>query len=146
MYSLSEQNRFYKKAAAFVLRSVAKHSPELAHAVVDAGALESLCNCLEEFEPSVREAAAWAIGYIAGHMAELARGLDALSRPRRSTPREERHEARSTAPQKKRQRWVLHFHTWASSKLASIASRRPVSGRGYPDERVRGTLGAGPEG
>jgi hypothetical protein len=24
------QNRFYKKAAAFVLRTVAKHSPELA--------------------------------------------------------------------------------------------------------------------
>ena len=72
VYSLSEQNRFYKKAAAFVLRSVAKHSPELAHAVVDAGALESLCNCLEEFDPSVKEAAAWAIGYIAGHTAELA--------------------------------------------------------------------------
>jgi len=72
VYSLSEQNRFYKKAAAFVLRSVAKHSPELAHAVVDAGALESLCNCLEEFDASVKEAAAWAIGYIAGHTAELA--------------------------------------------------------------------------
>lgn len=72
VYSLSEQNRFYKKAAAFVLRSVAKHSPELAHAVVDAGALESLCHCLEEFDPSVKESAAWAIGYIAGHTAELA--------------------------------------------------------------------------
>ena len=30
VYSLSEQNRFYKKAAAFVLRAVAKHSPQLA--------------------------------------------------------------------------------------------------------------------
>jgi len=75
VFSLSEQNRFYKKAAAFVLRSVAKHSPELAHAVVDAGALESLCNCLEEFDPSVKEAAAWAIGYIAGHTAELATAI-----------------------------------------------------------------------
>lgn len=37
VYSLSEQNRFYKKAAAFVLRAVAKHSPELAQAVVDSG-------------------------------------------------------------------------------------------------------------
>ena len=27
VYSLSEQNRFYKQAAAFVLRAVAKHSP-----------------------------------------------------------------------------------------------------------------------
>ena len=26
VYSLSEQNRFYKKAAAFVLRAIAKHS------------------------------------------------------------------------------------------------------------------------
>lgn len=30
VYSLSEQNRFYKKAAAFCLRAVAKHSPQLA--------------------------------------------------------------------------------------------------------------------
>lgn len=30
VYSLSEQNRFYKKAAAFVLRAVAKQSPQLA--------------------------------------------------------------------------------------------------------------------
>ena len=41
--SLAEQNRFYKKAAAFVLRAVAKHSATLAHAVVDSGALEA-CN------------------------------------------------------------------------------------------------------
>lgn len=37
--SLNEQNRFYKKAAAFVLRAVAKHSTQLAKAVVDSGAL-----------------------------------------------------------------------------------------------------------
>lgn len=72
VYSLSEQNRFYKKAAAFVLRSVAKHSPELAQAVVDSGALDALVPCLEEFDPTVKEAAAWAIGYIAQHRGELA--------------------------------------------------------------------------
>ena len=33
VYSLSEQNRFYKQAAAFVLRAVAKHSPPLAQAL-----------------------------------------------------------------------------------------------------------------
>ena len=33
VYSLAEQNRFYKKAAAFVLRAVAKHSPQLAQTV-----------------------------------------------------------------------------------------------------------------
>jgi len=72
VYSLSEQNRFYKQAAAFVLRAVAKHSPPLAQAVVDSGALDSLVQCLEEFDPGVKESAAWALGYIAGHNAELA--------------------------------------------------------------------------
>lgn len=78
--------RFYKKAAAFVLRAVAKHSPELAQvtsilttyhnghitnvplqSVVDSGALEGLVICLEEFDPGVKEASAWAMGYIARH-------------------------------------------------------------------------------
>jgi hypothetical protein len=67
--------RFYKKAAAFVLRSVAKHSPELAQAVVDSGALEALVMCLEEFDPSVKESAGWALGYIASHTAELAQAV-----------------------------------------------------------------------
>lgn len=75
VYSLSEQNRFYKKAAAFVLRAVAKHSPELAQAVVDSNALQSLVPCLEEFDPSVKEAAAWAIGYIAQHSPALAQNV-----------------------------------------------------------------------
>jgi len=72
VYSLSEQNRFYKKAAAFCLRAVAKHSPQLAQAVIDSGALDALVVCLEEFDPGVKEAAAWSLGYIAGHMADLA--------------------------------------------------------------------------
>lgn len=76
VFSLSEQNvsleilkvkRFYKKAAAFVLRAVAKHSPELAQSVVDSGALNALVGCLEEFDPGVKEAASWAVGYIARH-------------------------------------------------------------------------------
>merc|ERR1719223_1223106 len=72
VYSLSDQNRFYKKAAAFVLRAVSKHSPQLAQAVVESGALDALVTCLEEFDPSVKEAAAWALGYIARHTKELA--------------------------------------------------------------------------
>ena len=59
--------RFYKKAAAFVLRAVAKHSPQLAQSVVDCGALDALVICLEEFDPGVKESAAWALGYIARH-------------------------------------------------------------------------------
>jgi hypothetical protein len=35
VYSLSEQNRFYKKAATFCLRAVAKHSPQLAQVSSD---------------------------------------------------------------------------------------------------------------
>ena len=66
-FSLSLSQRFYKKAAAFVLRAVAKHSPELAQSVVDSGALDALVICLEEFDPGVKESAAWALGYIARH-------------------------------------------------------------------------------
>lgn len=61
--------RFYKRAAAFVLRAVAKHNAGLAKAVVDAGSLDPLTKCLAEFEPSVKEAAAWALAYIAKHNA-----------------------------------------------------------------------------
>eukprot|EP00833_Pecoramyces_ruminatium_P004247 jgi/Orpsp1_1/1178279/evm.model.c7180000064676.1 len=67
IFSLKNQNRFYKTAAAFVLRTVAKHSVKLANSVVDSGALASLVQCLEEFDPGVKESAAWALGYIAKH-------------------------------------------------------------------------------
>ena len=72
VYSLAEQNRFYKKAAAFVLRAVAKHSAPLAKAVVASGALEPLVGCLEEFDPGVKENAAWALSCVARHNEELA--------------------------------------------------------------------------
>lgn len=75
VYSLAEQNRYYKKAASFVLRSVSKHSPELAQSVVDAGALDSLVDCLSEFEPSVKEGAAWALAQIARHNVDLAQAV-----------------------------------------------------------------------
>ena len=64
--------RFYKKTASFVLKAVAKHSPELAQAVVDSGALGALVACLSEFEPSVKESAAWALGYVSQHSPQLA--------------------------------------------------------------------------
>ena len=72
IYSLSNQNRFFKKAACFVLRAVSKHSPQLAEDIVKSGALEPLIKCLEEFDPSVKESAAWALGYIAKHNSNLA--------------------------------------------------------------------------
>jgi hypothetical protein len=72
IYSLSNQNRFYKKAACYVLRAVAKHSPQLADDIVKSGALEPLIQNLSEFDASVKESAAWALGYIAKHNAQLA--------------------------------------------------------------------------
>ncbi|XP_026531489.1 sperm-associated antigen 6 isoform X3 [Pseudonaja textilis] len=75
VYSLAEQNRFYKKAAAFVLRAVGKHSPQLAQAIVDCGALDTLVICLEDFDPGVKEAASWALGYIARHNSELSQSV-----------------------------------------------------------------------
>ena len=72
IFSLANQNRFFKKAACYVLRAVAKHSAELAESVVNKGALEPLIKCLEEFDPSVKESAAWALGYIAKHNPDLA--------------------------------------------------------------------------
>ena len=57
------------------MRAVAKHSPQLAQSVVDCGALDSLVICLEEFDPTVKEAAAWALGYIARHSEELAQAV-----------------------------------------------------------------------
>lgn len=38
---------------------------------MDCGALDALVICLEEFDPGVKEAAAWALGYIARHNAGL---------------------------------------------------------------------------
>lgn len=58
-----------------MLRSVARHSPSLAQAVVDAGSLEPLAICLDEFDPCVKEAAAWALGYIARHNEHLAQAV-----------------------------------------------------------------------
>eukprot|EP00727_Mastigamoeba_balamuthi_P011090 m51a1_g6603 putative axoneme central apparatus (436) ;mRNA; r:667-2386 len=61
VYSLSTQNIFYKKAAAFVLRSVARHNARLAQRVVEAQAPEALVQCLETLDP--------------GHTPELAQSM-----------------------------------------------------------------------
>ena len=39
---------------------------------MECGALDALVVCLEEFDPKVKEAAAWALGYVARHNGELA--------------------------------------------------------------------------
>ncbi|KAK5877450.1 hypothetical protein CesoFtcFv8_024953 [Champsocephalus esox] len=90
--SLASQNRFYKKAAAFVLRAVARHTPELAQAeaaawalnyiarhdaqlsqsVVDAGAVPLLVLCLLEPEMALKRIAASTLSDICKHSPELA--------------------------------------------------------------------------
>lgn len=73
MYNLPSKNRFFKKTACFILKSVAQHSIDLAQLVVDSGALEPLIGCLDEFDPNVKEAGAFALGQIAKHNESLAR-------------------------------------------------------------------------
>ncbi|XP_061570051.1 sperm-associated antigen 6 [Cololabis saira] len=73
--SMASQNRSYKKAASFVLRAVAKHSPELSQAVVGCGGVEALVLCLEGFDPRVKEEAAWALGCIARHNETLSQSV-----------------------------------------------------------------------
>ena len=76
------QNRYNKKAAASVLKAVARHTMDLAQAVVDSGALENLVLCLEEFDPIVKETAVSALGQIARHSGKLAQAVtDAGSIP-----------------------------------------------------------------
>ena len=43
--------------------------------MVDSGALDSLVTCLEEFDPMVKENAAWALSYIARHNEDLANAV-----------------------------------------------------------------------
>ena len=49
----------------YVFKTVAKHSTTLAEEVVKSGTLEPLVGCLEEFDTGVKEATAWALGFIA---------------------------------------------------------------------------------
>lgn len=82
--SLDTNNKFYKKAACFVISSIAKHNKELAQKVVDGGSIKFLVACLDEYDPSVKETAAWALRHIAEKSRELAmeiekaRGIDSL--------------------------------------------------------------------
>ncbi|KAJ3618002.1 hypothetical protein MTP99_006039 [Tenebrio molitor] len=70
--SLPKENKHQKNSILFVLRSICKHDSELATFVVESGAILPIINCLEDFEPSVQESAAWVIGYIARHNQTLA--------------------------------------------------------------------------
>ncbi|XP_051173762.1 sperm-associated antigen 6-like isoform X3 [Leptopilina boulardi] len=70
--NFKKQNKFYKKAALFLLRSIAKHSSELSTIVINEDGLIAIMFGLEDFDSGVKESAAWAIGYIARHNKNLA--------------------------------------------------------------------------
>jgi hypothetical protein len=74
-FFLTHLQKGYKKAAASVIKSVAKHSPSLAQSVVDAGVLEWLVQALDEFDPQTKEASAWALLSVARHTPELAQSV-----------------------------------------------------------------------
>ena len=67
MPSSFSQNYWFQKFLPKI-----QNSNKLAQTVVDCGALDALVICLEEFDPGVKEAAAWALGYIARHNDDLA--------------------------------------------------------------------------
>lgn len=67
LQGLENQNKHYKKAALFLVRSIAKYNPEMADIAIQAGGLDAAVICLEDFDQGVKEAAVWVIGYIARH-------------------------------------------------------------------------------
>ncbi|XP_050302037.1 sperm-associated antigen 6-like [Anthonomus grandis grandis] len=72
LHNAGTGNKFQKTAVLFVVRSICKHSEKMAEMVIKNGGLQTLIFCLEDFEPAVKESAAWGIGYIARHSKKLA--------------------------------------------------------------------------
>ncbi|KAH1011210.1 hypothetical protein HUJ04_000627, partial [Dendroctonus ponderosae] len=72
LHNAGTGNKYQKTAVLFVLRSICKHNEKTAQSVVKNGGLQTLVYCLEDFEPAVKESAAWGIGYIARHSQKLA--------------------------------------------------------------------------
>ncbi|XP_031331908.1 sperm-associated antigen 6-like isoform X3 [Photinus pyralis] len=72
---IERQNKYYKRAVLFVIRSLTGHNEEIASVVVSSGGLEALVLCLEDFEPMVKQGAVWAIGHIARHSLALAQNV-----------------------------------------------------------------------
>jgi 3-methyladenine DNA glycosylase AlkD len=66
---------YHRRAGAYVVRAVSRHTPELAQCCVDAGAAAVLVACLEDQDAGVREASAQSLGVVASHTAELAEAV-----------------------------------------------------------------------
>ena len=64
---LEEFDPTVKEAAAWALSYIAKHTPELAMAVVEVGAVPLLVLCVQEPEPTLKRIAASALSEICKH-------------------------------------------------------------------------------
>ncbi|XP_030759605.1 sperm-associated antigen 6-like [Sitophilus oryzae] len=72
LQNASSGNKYQKTAVLFVLRSICKHNERMAEIIVKSGGLQTFIFCLEDFELSVKESAAWGVGYIARHSKQMA--------------------------------------------------------------------------
>jgi hypothetical protein len=68
-------NKFYKRAACFVLSSVSSHK-NLVQRVANEKVVSFLVECLEEYDPAVKESAAWTIGCMSFHDAEISKKFE----------------------------------------------------------------------
>lgn len=68
-------NKFYKRAACFVLSSVSSHKT-LVQSVANDRVVTFLVDCLEEYDPAVKESAAWTIGCMSYHEADIAKKFE----------------------------------------------------------------------
>lgn len=72
---LEEFDPSVKEAAAWALSYIAKHTTELAQAVVDVGAVPLLVLCIQEPETALKRISASALSEICKHSSELAQHI-----------------------------------------------------------------------
>lgn len=63
---------FCKEAILGLLRVIANQSSELALIIVNSNDLQAIVECMEDVNPRVKDAAIWALGYIARYDPNLA--------------------------------------------------------------------------
>ena len=82
-YSMLEQDRLFKKCAAYLQRSVAKHSEEMALRVFEGGCLPAIKSCLENTDPGVKEAGCWVSTFLVQNSKSITeRLLDQIQLPK----------------------------------------------------------------
>ncbi|OWA53469.1 Sperm-associated antigen 6 [Hypsibius exemplaris] len=75
VYGLAKNGTMYRRAACYIMKSIAKHGPELAQSVVASGGAAALVMCLDSPELALREQATEALGCVARHNSQLAQSV-----------------------------------------------------------------------